>query len=148
MIVAFTQATGPTTMFFLAVIVAVAYSWRCGLPRGWALPAAVGLANICSHVLKDVIRRPRPPEELRMVHETNFSMPSGHAVGAAAFAVVITWIAARRWAVLAWLLTGLVGASRIYVHVHWPTDVLVGWVLGAAVAFLVLRWLGPPRRAR
>ncbi|ALC06939.1 hypothetical protein CDES_12975 [Corynebacterium deserti GIMN1.010] len=133
LIVAFTKLTGPTFMLIYAAIFSV-FNRKHFVP----VIAGVGLANLTSHIWKKVIERPRPDAALHLVEETNFSMPSGHAVGATAFAVVIGLAigmgAHKWWSLAVWILALLVGLSRLYVGVHWPSDVVIGWLLGAFVA--------------
>ena len=64
---------------------------------------AVLAANLTSHVLKRLIGRERPPAEQWLVEASNYSLPSGHATGAAAFAMALTLIIGwRAWSLLAW----------------------------------------------
>ena len=93
----FSLLTGPTALAVLAVIVG---AWR----RWWSLPAAVLAANLTSYVLKRLIGRERPPAEQWLVEASNYSLPSGHATGAAAFAMALTLIIGwRAWSLLAWV---------------------------------------------
>lgn len=97
------------------------------------LPALeVALACGLTHVLKGLIERPRPPEEFRLVAEHTASLPSGHATAAVALAVVLTvrWGGRRALVVAAWVNAVVVCATRLYLGVHWATDLLAG----AAVA--------------
>ena len=129
-IILFTQLTGPTLMF--------AYALAWGLVRKSATaPIAVGLANLISHFLKKALERPRPSATEHLVVETNFSFPSGHAVGAAAFAVAVGYSVNRWWKLTLWVIALLVGLSRLYVGVHWPSDVLAGWAIGALTSVVV-----------
>lgn len=141
LVIAFTTLTRPLFLLGLAGILGL--WWRSVFP-----PLAVGAANLSSHLLKQLIDRPRPDPAGHLVTETNPAMPSGHAVGAAAFAMVITLLFRRWWVLWLWLGALLVGLSRLYVGVHWPSDLLVGWALGAAVPLLVATILNfrPPRR--
>lgn len=116
--------------------------WRSA---GWQAPAAlypagaVTAAVSLTHLLKPVIDRPRPPEGLRLVVETSGAMPSGHATAVVALATVITvaWTA-RRWLILlAWLNALVVMTTRLYLGVHWLSDVLAGAVLGVVVPLLL-----------
>lgn len=129
-IILFTQLTGPTLMFVYALV------W--GLFRKSATaPIAVGLANLISHFLKKAFERPRPNAAEHLVVETNFSFPSGHAVGAAACAAAVGY-SVNRWRKLTlWVIALLVGLSRLYVGVHWPSDVLAGWAIGALTSVVV-----------
>lgn len=125
-----------------------------GLSRLWfslggrrlcvAYPAvAIGAAVTLTHLLKPVFDRPRPPEEYRLVAEVSGAMPSGHATGAVALATVTTVVAVRFWWVLlVWLNAVAVMFTRLYLGVHWLSDVLVGAVVGVVVPLLVAVFLG------
>ncbi|RIV17147.1 phosphatase PAP2 family protein [Alicyclobacillaceae bacterium I2511] len=70
-------------------------------------------------------------------NSTGYAMPSGHAQGSATLWGLLAYWFKRPWfTVLAILLVLCIGVSRVYLGVHWPQDVLVGWVLGAAFAWL------------
>lgn len=98
----------------------------------------LGLSTLAiMEVLKVVIARPRPELWPRIVSESGFSFPSGHALASASFYPVAAWEAVRRRAASAPVLYGLailgsswVGIGRLYLGVHWPSDVLAGWMLG------------------
>lgn len=129
LVIAFTTVTGPTLMWIYSLII--------GVVARTVFPAiAVGAANLTSHFAKRLLERPRPDSANHLVVETNFSLPSGHAVGAAALATVSTILIRRWWTVVLWILTLLVGLSRLYVGVHWPSDLLAGWTLGIAVVLI------------
>jgi membrane-associated phospholipid phosphatase len=91
---------------------------------------------------KHVIGRPRPSGGAP-------GFPSGHTTAAAAFAVMLIYIASReRWphrtrgtlVAVAVLLAGLVGWARIMLHAHWPSDVLGGLLIGTACAAAAAWW--------
>ncbi len=94
-------------------------------------------------VLKDAVGRPRPPLSDPRVHPLiplpgDPSMPSGHTMSAFACAVVLTaYLTRGRWAV--WAAAGLVAVSRVYLGVHYPSDVVVGALAGALTGWLALR---------
>ncbi|MEQ1817746.1 MAG: phosphatase PAP2 family protein [Terricaulis sp.] len=106
-----------------------------------------------SEGLKMGFNRPRPDLVAHVVETTSMSFPSGHAMLSAVTYLTLGALIAHaqernalRGYVLgaAILLTILIGASRIYLGVHWPTDVLAGWCLGAAwalVCWAVATWL-------
>jgi undecaprenyl-diphosphatase len=106
-----------------------------------------------SEGLKVGFNRPRPDLVAHIVETTSMSFPSGHAMLSAVTYLTLGALIARtqekrrlRGYVLgaAILLTLLIGASRIYLGVHWPTDVLAGWCLGAAwalICWVAATWL-------
>jgi membrane-associated phospholipid phosphatase len=135
------------------VLAAIAIGWarRCGLWGTATLAATVALATLAadsvSFAVKDLTNRQRPFEAhpqihpLYVVHSSSF--PAGHAATAFAGAVVLAYVAPRA-APLLGVIAGLIGASRVYVGVHYPTDVLAGAAIGiavGAVAVLLLRTL-------
>ena len=134
-------------LLFVALGIAV-YLWRKS-PHGLLAPVLLGLAVAAGdlaavRVVKPAVSRARPckmdPEHVP--HPTGCgsgkSFPSAHAADTAAAAAIVSW-AAPRLSPLALAIALLVGISRVYLGVHWPTDVLGGWALGAVVgAALVL----------
>ena len=109
---------------------------------------AVAGGQVLSSLLKLEVDRPRPDLVSHLVEETSLSFPSGHAMLSAVTYLTLGTLAARflperRTKIfvlgLAVLITVLVGASRIYLGVHWPSDVLAGWCAGFAWAMLC--WL-------
>jgi undecaprenyl-diphosphatase len=109
------------------------------------LLSAVAIATITSLSLKAGFDRPRPDLVPHGSFVSNASFPSGHSLSAAAVYLTLGLIFARLNAHtgvrvfivgMAILLTGLVGVSRVYLGVHWPTDVLAGWSVGAAIALI------------
>ena len=101
-------------------------------------------ASVLCHVLKILIDRPRPelwPGVLPLPADAAF--PSAHSAQAMAVAVALCCLFPSRWRLRVGgglvLLAGLVGLSRLYLQVHWPSDVVAGWLLGAGVAILSLR---------
>ena len=105
---------------------------------GAAMAAALGLYMLAGHwVLKPLFARPRPcdirPEMLTLVARPNgWSFPSGHTASgfSAAFAL---WMQNRRLGVPALMLAAFIGFTRLYLYVHFPTDVLGGAALGIAL---------------
>ena len=116
-----------------------------GLRTGALLIAATPLAPVINLGLKELAARPRPDAALALVEETGYAFPSGHAVFAAAFlgaSIYVlnginvpdgcSWCHHLRRATqgaLALLILA-VGASRVYLGVHWPSDVIGGFLFG------------------
>lgn len=104
---------------------------------------AVGGGQILSSLLKFGFDRPRPDLVPHGMHVYTASFPSGHAMMAAVTYLTLGALLARTETrrrlkayliLLALLLTLLVGLSRVYLGVHWPSDVLGGWAAGSAWA--------------
>ena len=132
----------------LALVTLLVLGWLA-MQRKWldivlVLVATLGGTAI-SEGLKVGFSRPRPDLVAHVVEVTSMSFPSGHAMLSAVTYLTLGALLARsqdrnheRGYILgtAILVTLLIGASRVYLGVHWPTDVLAGWCLGAAWALL------------
>ena len=107
--------------------------------RGTVIAITVVGERLLVDGLKLALDRARPAFDAHPVMTNSSSFPSGHAGNTMAVFLTIALVAApprlRRPAVtLALILTGLVGLSRPYLGVHWPSDIVGGWALGAMVA--------------
>ena len=131
------------TRRFCVPLVLIAVAWHLARrERREALAwAAVGLAvAVLPELLKAVFARPRPALWPWLLPTTGYAFPSGHAVAGTAFYPLLGWLALRhrglgRVGYLAGALFGVyVGVGRLYLGVHWPSDVLAGWALGAALS--------------
>ena len=127
--------------------------------RRWADAVFLALSTLAPAVnlgIKELVARPRPDVDLWLVAETGFAFPSGHSVFAAAFLGALVWMLGRPgtlegWPVLRRITQGVllllilaVGASRVYMGVHWPSDVIGGFLFGALYLWLLIsarRWL-------
>ncbi|MBB3771728.1 undecaprenyl-diphosphatase [Angulomicrobium tetraedrale] len=137
-------ALGSTTVLALVTLVVVGFLITDG-KRSAALFVALATAGggIMSYVLKIGFDRPRPDLVAHLVDVHTLSFPSGHAMGSAVTyltlgALIVRTEARRRLKIyvlaVAIALTLVIGLSRIYLGVHWPTDVLAGWSAGSAWA--------------
>lgn len=129
------------------------------LRRRWRKSAFAATAFIGSALLnmgsKQLFQRERPSLWESIAPESTFSFPSGHAMGSMTLAitvVLLTWRTRWRWPVLAGavLFVALVGLSRVYLGVHYPSDILGGWcaalvwVIGVHTVMFRRRWSLPP----
>ena len=137
-------ALGGIAVLTLLVVGVVFYLLSVG-KRGTALlvGGAVGSGAILSTLLKLGFDRPRPDLIAHLSHAYSSSFPSGHAMLSAVTYLTLGVLLARaherrRTKIIVMTygvtLTVLIGLSRIYLGVHWPTDVMAGWALGAAWA--------------
>lgn len=125
--------------------IAAVYPWLAGdrvlVLRILALPV---VASLTSNVLKQLLGRERPVlYEAINILPADPSMPSGHSAQIAAVALGATLLipADVRWPVglLLGSLALIVGVSRLYLQVHWPSDVVAGWLVGVLCALAVLQ---------
>jgi undecaprenyl-diphosphatase len=129
------------TVFFVAGFLLLQGLWRRAL---FVMAASFG-GWFLNGALKQLFQRPRPDVVPHLREAMSMSFPSGHALQSAVVYLTLgalsMHIAQRRLMkvycmTVAMLATALVGASRIYLGVHYPTDVLAGWLLGLSWALL------------
>jgi len=96
------------------------------------------VATLAAEALKLIFDRPRPSLELddvrTLMSASGPSFPSAHAARAFAVACLICIVEPRKFGLTALLFATLISVSRVYLGVHWPSDVLVGAILGALIA--------------
>ncbi|HEY4268604.1 MAG TPA: phosphatase PAP2 family protein [Galbitalea sp.] len=115
----------------VAIAFVIARRWRAAV----ILVVVMAVSSALVQLLKTVIHRARPPHGL--VHEASWSFPSGHATQAGTLVVVLMLLLRWRWFVIAGSPYALaMAASRVYLGVHWTTDVVAGLVLGGSVGLL------------
>ncbi len=149
------------TIIITMVAIGAAVAARSRLPVVVAVAGGGGIAVVI-WVAKHLVGRRRPALADALISPGGYSFPSGHATGAAAVGVLCAWMLSRwvvhRWGlqVSVWAVTAalvvLIGFSRVYLAVHFPTDVLAGWFLGSAWAVVVIVlaewWSTTTRRQR
>ncbi|MFI7603606.1 phosphatase PAP2 family protein [Micromonospora sp. NPDC049366] len=156
-----TEVFGPMPLRVAALVVVI---WLVGRDaRRLALWVAITMTvgGLLGPLLKLLVARDRPDLLDPVARATGYAFPSGHALNAALFAGVLLLVflpyaggPARRAAlwVGALLLAGLTGLSRVALGVHWTSDVVAGWLLGAAVvaatAAALTVWRHRPDRDR
>lgn len=137
-----TNLGGTLTMTGLAAVVALWAVSRRHWGRLAFLLAATGTAGALVMAIKTLVGRVRPPQSVQLVAETSASFPSGHTLGSTVVILAVAGVllkgtrsaGVRATTVVAAVSAVLmIGLSRLYLGVHWATDVLAGWLLGAAV---------------
>jgi undecaprenyl-diphosphatase len=117
---------------------------------GIPVTLGTGIAGLCKQLLKGIVERPRPDQDLWLVQESGFSFPSGHATGSIVFYIILGLLCARYlfqkrkygqgYVLMTVVVIGIIaiGISRIYLGVHYPTDILGGWCLGSALLIVFM----------
>jgi membrane-associated phospholipid phosphatase len=132
--------------FFFLVLPLVYWSLDAGL--GLRIAFILAASNYLNALVKVLFVAPRPYWVSTGVEpfsvESSFGIPSGHAQNAAAmWGLMAAWLN-RRWAwILAVLLIFLIGFSRLYLGMHFPHDVLAGWLIGFGILFAFLKFWDP-----
>lgn len=154
-----TALGGFTVLTLVTVVAAAAFLLHRKVRHALVLVATVLVAQACSEGLKGLYGRPRPDLVPHGVYVYSGSFPSGHSMLSAAvyltLAALIASLEPRRGAKVlvfttAVLIMMAVGVSRIYLGVHWPSDVLAGWCAGAGLALVAWSVLlrGAPAQRR
>lgn len=134
---------GDTLVIGLASLVIGAVLWLKQRRRDAVqVFATAGGAAIMNYALKVSFQRARPTLVQAMITESSYSFPSGHSMVSSAliFALVaIAWPTRWRWPVVVGgvVFTGTIGLSRIYLGVHYPSDVVAAWCVSFVWALLV-----------
>jgi len=142
----------------ILTIVVLLATGLLAVQRLWLSAAATLAASISGglvvSLVKTEVARPRPDLVDHLVQVSNMSFPSGHSANSAIVYLTLAGLAsqvtvsaaARRYIlVMAILMVGAIGCSRVYLGVHWPSDVLAGWSFGTLWA---LGWWLATARAR
>ena len=131
---------GDDGIFWIALAV-VLLLFRKTRKTGLCMGVALLIGYITGNLfLKNVVARIRPYDlnteiEILIEHLSDFSFPSGHTLASFEAATAI-FINNKKWGVPALVLAFLIALSRIYLYVHYPSDVLAGMLLGIGIAIL------------
>jgi undecaprenyl-diphosphatase len=147
----FCTVLGPTAFRLLTLIVIISALVRRNLRIAMFLVISVELAGVITEIAKHAAGRPRPATALVTAPSTSF--PSGHALGVmvAVLALLTVVLPVVRRPLRAWLvalgaLTVIaIGVGRVVLNVHYPSDVIAGWVFGYAY-FAACLLMVPPSR--
>ena len=156
---ALTWIGSPTVMILVAIGAGIWFYRSRGRRKAGVVIAAPAAGGVLSTGVKLLYGRARPAGAL-LLNEKTFSFPSGHAVMSAAVVVTLCYVLVRE-KIISWpaaILIGgsvplVVGLTRLYLDVHWTTDVVGGWMAGLFVAAMSaalyerLRTSAPPAEA-
>ena len=132
----------------ILIVIAIIFLYGIDKKKAFAFITSMVYAIIGTNILKAIFRKPRPfivhkdliPD--RVETAGGYSFPSGHTTTATSFYISFAkTIGSKKLLIIAFLLSLLVGISRNYLLVHWPVDVLVGYILGSSVALLFTPYL-------
>ena len=100
------------------------------------------ISGIIIKISKEVFQRARPLSSI--INETNFTFPSGHATITVVFLGLITYLFSKKdskkqMTIVTIFLILFIGFTRIYLRVHWFTDVITGFILGSVILFTSIK---------
>jgi undecaprenyl-diphosphatase len=150
-------ALGNTTTLAVLVVAVALVLWPTRPRAALLLPVILAGGRLLTEAVKALVDRPRPDLVEWLTHAVAPAFPSAHAASAAMVYGTLAWLVhtsgarpgVRRatWAAVIPLVLAI-GASRVYLGVHWPSDVLGGFLLGAGWAAVVLAAPGAMGRPR
>ena len=136
-------------VFLIAVLVFLPFTTKkVGIP----VAATAIVSTVLNKVIKNIVARPRPDEALRLLEIDGYSFPSGHAMNNAAIYIAIMMCLlplcktkAQKGIVISifTIIPLVIGITRVYFNVHYASDVVCGWCLGAIVAILMTEVIKP-----
>jgi membrane-associated phospholipid phosphatase len=136
---AITHLGGMAHMYIVPLLI-----WCLGYRFGSRLLLTLLLSAAVNFWLKDLFAQPRPfamDPRIGPDREFGYGLPSGHAQHTAVeWGGIAAWVAKPWFSVLAVVLIALIGFSRVYLGVHFPSDVAAGWLLAAVILWLYLRY--------
>jgi len=136
-----TQFGGATFLIALATILLMAIKDK---KKGFLIWINLASSALLNQILKHIVQRPRPTEH-RIIDESGYSFPSGHSMVSAAFYGFLIYLIYKnvknkylKWGLITILslLIFLIGTSRIYLGVHYTSDVLAGFLV--AISYLII----------
>ena len=143
--------TSLASVVVLAVLAAVIAALAPGKAPGWCVAVNLVCVVALNTLLKYLVQRPRP-DGFRLISESGYSFPSGHSMVAMAFFGLLIWMVWRYhrrdamrvvWCACFGLVIVMVGVSRIYLGVHYASDVLAGFCVSLVWLIFYTRVVAP-----
>ncbi|MDO4429221.1 MAG: phosphatase PAP2 family protein [Atopobiaceae bacterium] len=143
--------TSLASVVVLTVMAAVIAALAPGKAPGWCVAVNLVCVVVLNTVLKVIVQRPRPAG-FRLISESGYSFPSGHSMVAMAFFGLLIWMVWRYhrrdvmrvvWCACFGLVIAAVGISRIYLGVHYASDVLAGFCVSLIWLIFYTRVIAP-----
>lgn len=130
-------------------MVIMAFGWRrLGHQAALAAAATLIIVRLAVEGMKAAVHRPRPALDVHPALTHGFAFPSAHAANSLATGLVAALLLAPPERRPRWLAAGaafglLIGTTRPYLGVHWPSDVIGGWALALALVIAATPWINP-----
>ena len=132
-----TRLNDPNVVSVIAAVALILLLWQRCYPEAKTFVINCAGGVILSYGLKSVFGKVRPDLWQSAIEEVSFSYPSGHALGSTVLYGFLAYLFATRFPNLslliyfiAMILIGIIGISRLYLGVHWPTDIIGGYGIG------------------
>ena len=138
----FTNIGGVVGIVTITILLSALLVYKKQRRNSLLLLIGVGGAAVANLILKGLFQRDRPSLFDPSVVETGFSFPSGHAMASSALilcVIIIFWNTRWRWLAISLgvFVVFAIGVSRLYLGVHYPSDVIAGWCVSTAWVTLV-----------
>lgn len=132
-----TDAGGIFAVAGISLVIMGIFIYKNEYRRAVFMALCMGGAVVLNVILKAVFERARPDLWDQLVHESSYSFPSGHSMMTAALGsalIVALWNSRWRWWAIGFaaIYIPFIGFTRLYLGVHYPTDVLAGWLVSGA----------------
>lgn len=141
-LIIFTNLGGTVSLFFIMLVTVIGMFVTKKRKDGVSVTLNLLISTCTYVVLKSLFQRPRPPIDERLIEETGYSFPSGHSTNNMAFYAFLIFLVWQNienkkvrnvLTVLLSCIPVIIGFSRIYLRVHYPSDVIAGFCLGVLV---------------
>lgn len=142
-----TEFGGITSVFFITVITVLVLCFANKRKIALWVSMNIIISSLIYSIFKNIIQRPRPPEAERLIIESGFSFPSGHTTNNVAFYGLAIYLIYKNvtnkkirntLCVILGIIPILIAFSRIYLRVHYPSDVVAGICLGISIVILFI----------